>query len=200
MKNYSHLIRDNYDNMIAKVQSIKNRMFLLNSQTDVAKCLKSYLKDPNYIWHLRFWHLNFDGLRVLARKDMVKGLSYVKHPDQFCEDCLYNKQSRKSFSQESSWKERRPLELVHTNLCGQIKQVFSVRIIISYYLLMISVKKTWVYFVKEKSEVFDMFKRFKALVEKESGYYIKALRSTGEMNSLQMNSKLFAHKMELVNL
>lgn len=57
---------------------------------------------------------------------------------------------------------------------------------------MISVKKTLVYFVNEKSEG-SMFKRFKALVEKEMGYYIKALRSyRGEVNSLQMNAKLFA--------
>ncbi|KAA0046908.1 putative gag-pol polyprotein [Cucumis melo var. makuwa] len=113
-------------------------------------------KDPNWIWHLRFGHLNFDGLRLLARKNMVKGLPYVKHPDQLCEGCLHGKQSRKSFPQESSWRARRPLD-----------------------------RKTWVYFVKEKSEVFGMFKRFKALVEKESGYYIKALRSDrgGEFTS-----------------
>ncbi|KAA0032987.1 copia protein [Cucumis melo var. makuwa] len=111
-------------------------------------------KDPNWIWHLRFGHLNFDGLRLLARKNMVKGLPYVKLPDQLCEGCLHGKQSRKSFPQESSW--RAPLD-----------------------------RKTWVYFVKEKSEVFGMFKRFKALVEKESGYYIKALRSDrgGEFTS-----------------
>ncbi|TYK12007.1 copia protein [Cucumis melo var. makuwa] len=113
-------------------------------------------KDPNWIWHLRFGHLNFDGLRLLARKNMVKGLPYVKLPDQLCEGCLHGKQSRKSFPQESSWRARRPLD-----------------------------RKTWVYFVKEKSEVFGMFKRFKALVEKESGYYIKALRSDrgGEFTS-----------------
>jgi len=81
MKDYSLLIRDNHDKIIAKVQMTKNRMFLLNIQTDVAKCLKSCLKDPNWIWHLRFGHLNFDGLRLLARKNMVKGLPYVKHPD-----------------------------------------------------------------------------------------------------------------------
>ncbi|KAA0032700.1 T26F17.17 [Cucumis melo var. makuwa] len=56
-----------------------------------------------------------------ARKNMVKGLSYVKHPDPLCEDCLHGKQSRKSFPQESSSKARRPLELVHTDLCRPIK-------------------------------------------------------------------------------
>ena len=46
-------------------------------------------------------------------------------------------------------------------------------------------RTTWVYFVKEKLEVFDMLKRFKVLVEKEGGYYTKALRSNrgGEFTS-----------------
>ena len=46
-------------------------------------------------------------------------------------------------------------------------------------------RKTWVYFVKEKSEVFGVFKRFKAFVERESDYYPKALRSDrgGEFTS-----------------
>ncbi|TYK30798.1 Retrovirus-related Pol polyprotein from transposon TNT 1-94 [Cucumis melo var. makuwa] len=54
--------------------------------------------------------------------------------------------------------------------CQTIKEEFSTRIIFE------SKETTGVYIVKEKSEVFGMFKRFKALVEKESGYCIKALR------------------------
>ena len=42
---------------------------------------------------------------------------------------------------------------------------------------MIFSRKTWVYFLKEKSEVFENFKKFKSLVEKESGLVIKAMRS-----------------------
>ena len=35
----------------------------------------------------------------------------------------------------------------------------------------------WVYFLKQKSEAFEAFKKFKAAVEKESGLKIKDLRS-----------------------
>ena len=38
-------------------------------------------------------------------------------------------------------------------------------------------QKSSVYFLKEKIDIFGDFKRFKALMEKESGYVIKALRS-----------------------
>ncbi|XP_060668150.1 uncharacterized protein LOC132799711 [Ziziphus jujuba] len=45
--------------------------------------------------------------------------------------------------------------------------------------------KIWVYFLKEKSEVFENVKKFKALVEKESGLLIKSMRSDrgGEFTS-----------------
>ena len=38
-------------------------------------------------------------------------------------------------------------------------------------------RKTWVYFLKNKSEVFEKFCNFKALVENQSGLHIKVLRT-----------------------
>jgi transposase InsO family protein len=38
-------------------------------------------------------------------------------------------------------------------------------------------RKPWVYLLNKKFEDFDIFKRFKVMVEKESGKYIKVLRS-----------------------
>jgi len=37
-------------------------------------------------------------------------------------------------------------------------------------------RKTWVYFLKNKSEAFEKFEEFKALAEKQSGHFIKVLR------------------------
>ncbi|KAL0374367.1 UNVERIFIED_CONTAM: Retrovirus-related Pol polyprotein from transposon TNT 1-94 [Sesamum radiatum] len=57
----------------------------------------------------------------------------------------------------------------------------------SYFVLFIDdySRKTWVYLLKDKSEVFGKFKKFKAMVENQSGYRIKALRSDrgGEFTS-----------------
>jgi len=36
---------------------------------------------------------------------------------------------------------------------------------------------TWVYFMKERSEVFQIFKKFKALAENQSGCKLKMIRS-----------------------
>ena len=48
----------------------------------------------------------------------------------------------------------------------------------NYFLLFIDdfSRKTWIYFLKQKSEVFGAFKKFIAFVEKQSGQEIKALR------------------------
>lgn len=50
-------------------------------------------------------------------------------------------------------------------------------------------RKAWVYFLVEKSEAFQSFKYFKNLVEKETGQFIKCLRTDrgGEFNSEKFN-------------
>ena len=89
-------------NEIKKVKMSKNRIFLLNIHNNIAKCLKAYHKDPFWIWHLRYDHLNFEGLELLSKKNVVKGLPYINHPDKLCEGCLLGKQFRKSFTNESN--------------------------------------------------------------------------------------------------
>ena len=37
-------------------------------------------------------------------------------------------------------------------------------------------RKSWIYFLKEKSETFNKFQEFKALVENQAGKHIHALR------------------------
>lgn len=103
----------------------------------------------------------------------------------FCEGCVYGKQSRCSFPVNNSWKASECLELVHTDLCGPI----SVESLVGsrYFLLFIDdySRMNWAYFLKHKSESFECFKKFKALVENQSGQRIKTLHSNrgGEFNS-----------------
>jgi hypothetical protein len=48
-----------------------------------------------------------------------------------------------------------------------------------YYVTFIddATRKTWVYCIRQKSDVFDTFKKWKALVENETGKRLKCLRS-----------------------
>ena len=49
----------------------------------------------------------------------------------------------------------------------------------TYFLTFIDdfTRKTWIYILKHKYDAFGCFQQFKSLVEKQSGYYIKVLRT-----------------------
>ena len=61
-----------------------------------------------------------------------------------------------------------------------------------YYVTFIddATRKTWVYCIRKKSDVFDTFKKWKALVENETGERLKCLRSDngGEYCSKEFDS------------
>ncbi|MCO5574979.1 hypothetical protein L7F22_028776 [Adiantum nelumboides] len=56
-------------------------------------------------------------------------------------------------------------------------------------------RKVWVYFMKEKSEVFTHFQNFKVMAEKQTGKYVQCLRSDGggEYFSNEFSSFLKKH-------
>ena len=87
-----------------------------------------------------------------------------------------------SFPKKSNSRAKKSFELIHANVCGPISLGKN-----NYFLLFNDdfSRKTWVYFLKQKSEVFSIFKKFKATVEKESGREIKAIRTDrgGEFTS-----------------
>lgn len=121
----------------------------------------------------------------MASNGMVKGLPPIHQPNQLCEGCLFCKQSRKVFPKESHSRISRQLQLIHTDVCGPITPCSFGKN--KYFLLFIDdfSRKTWVYFLKEKLEVFKCFQNFKTLVEKESGFKSQAVRSDrgGEFTS-----------------
>lgn len=77
---------------------------------------------------------------------------------------------------EKSNRARRLLEIVQLNLVGpfDIRSLGGNR----YYLTIIDDygRKRWLYILKKKSKTLERFKEFKAMVEKQSGYYLKILR------------------------
>ena len=71
------------------------------------------------------------------------------------------------------------LDVVHSDAWGPVKATSMGGC--RYYVTFIDdhTRKVWVYFMKEKSEVFTHFQSFKAMVEKQTGKYVKCLRSDG---------------------
>ena len=137
------------------------------------EAFQSVPKDENWLWHLRFGHLNFGGLNLLSKKGMVKGLPLIEKPDSLCEGCILGKQHRESLPSGKSIRAKAPLEIIHSDLCGPMQAPSLAGS--QYFLTFIDdfTRKTWAYFLKNKSEVFEKFRNFKALVENQSGLHIK---------------------------
>lgn len=107
---------------------------------------------------------------------MVIGIPWIKLPLKKCEGYLLGKQHRKSFKNQGTKRATQPLQLVHTDICGPIQPMTLGGN--KYFLIFTDdfTGKTWVYNLKEQSETFQKLKEFKSLVEKQSEYYIKAIR------------------------
>ncbi|KAE8676976.1 Vesicle-associated protein 4-1 [Hibiscus syriacus] len=109
-----------------------------------------------------------------------------------CEDCIFGKQKKVSFAKIGKTPKAERLELIHTDVWGP-SPVPSLAGSLHYVTFIDdSTRKVWVYFLKKKSEVLDTFRKWKAMVENETGLKVKRLRSDngGEYRDKRMNRTL----------
>ncbi|KAI3708032.1 hypothetical protein L2E82_37034 [Cichorium intybus] len=178
-KENSCMIKDPKGNMLGKISMSSNKMFPINFKENNLFAFNLCTNKTSLLWHHRFGHTNMGYLSYMYKHSLVKGIPNVTKFEGVCEGCMLGKQTRESFPQDKAWRATEQLELVHTDVCGPMR---TPSIGGSRYLLTFIddfSRKLWVYFLKEKSEVFYKFKVFKTLVEKQSGHEIKAIRSDG---------------------
>ncbi|KAJ6423528.1 hypothetical protein OIU84_024484 [Salix udensis] len=166
-----------------------NRMFILQPFSQAAMSFHTITEDSAQLWHSRYGHLSYSGLKTLEQRMMVIGLPKFETPARICQTCLVGKQSRDSFPKASTWRASQVLQLIHSDICGPITPMSNsnkryLKTFIDDYS-----RKTWVYFLAKKSHAFDTFKNFKNRVEKETSKFIKGLRTDrgGEYTSQQFN-------------
>ncbi|PKU79836.1 Retrovirus-related Pol polyprotein from transposon TNT 1-94 [Dendrobium catenatum] len=175
MKDQVLQFKDKKGWLVTQINMAKNRMYKINLVYVREKCLQVDVEDKASLWHFRFGHLYYGGLQKLLKNKMVYRLPEVDYTNKICEDCIFGKHARSSFQKKAEYRASHTLELVHTDICGPITpESFSGK---RYFITFIDdySRKTWVYFLKEKSETFNVFKKFKAMVEKTTGKFIIAL-------------------------
>ena len=91
--------------LIIETKMSSNRMFILHvvSQPIASTCFNTITKDIVLLWHCRYGHLSFKGLKTLQQNKIVNGLPQLKSPLWLCKDCLVRKQQRYSFPRKSTW-------------------------------------------------------------------------------------------------
>jgi transposase InsO family protein len=121
---------------------------------------------------------------------VVTGLPELKGDHKgVCNGCAQGKNIKNPFLKRDT-KTEGVLELIHSDVCGPMPSSS-----ISGYVYYVSFiddysRKTWIYFLKTKDEVFNKFKEFKALIENLSERKIKILRSD---NGGEYTSKEFVN-------
>jgi hypothetical protein len=128
------------------------------------------------LWHQRLGHIGEKGLRTLHGKVMIEGMSNCTPGLDFCEHCIYGKQNRVRFP-SSTTRAKGILELIHSDVFGPVPVPSLGKSV--YYVSFIddSSRNTRIYFLRQKSEIFDKFKEFKDLVENQTEKKIKVLRT-----------------------
>ncbi|GFY25161.1 copia protein [Trichonephila clavipes] len=132
------------------------------------------------IWHQRFCHVNNDYLVKTSKNDSVKGLPRLTDNGKtHCIPCKLAKSKRFSFKKTGAVRSKRPLELLHMDLCGPMPtesqggNKYFLSIIDDYS------RKVTVFPIRNKSDVFHTFIRFQKRAERFLNKKVIAVRTDG---------------------
>ncbi|GFV43749.1 retrovirus-related Pol polyprotein from transposon TNT 1-94 [Trichonephila clavipes] len=132
------------------------------------------------IWHQRFCHVNNDYLVKTSKNDSVKGLPRLTDNGKtHCIPCKLAKSKRVSFKKTGAVRSKRPLELLHMDLCGPMPtesqggNKYFLSIIDDYS------RKVTVFPIRNKSDVFQTFIRFQKRAERFLSKKVIAVRTDG---------------------
>ncbi|GJR21154.1 putative RNA-directed DNA polymerase [Tanacetum coccineum] len=131
--------------------------------------------DMTELWHKRLGHMSEKGMSILSKKNVLSGVHDINLKK--CSHCLAGKQTRRAFKSRPSFRTENILDLVHSDVCGPMKTKTLGGC--SYFVTFIDdhSRKVWVYTLKTKDQVLDVFKQFHALVERQTGKKLKCIRS-----------------------
>ena len=111
---------------------------------------------------------------------MVEGLGNIASTDQSsekCEGCIMGKHNRSPFPKKSSRVTTKPLELVHSDVCGpmSVDSIGGSR----YFITFIDDYSRFVvtYTMKYKNEAIEKFKEYVAMAETKFGYKVMKTRN-----------------------
>ena len=167
---------------------------LHNSSTTSFHVQKSHKKW--LLWHHRLGHPSDNVLRTtlssLPTFDFCN--KHVSASDNHYKHCISGKMHQLPFN-KSDFVASKPLELVHSDVWGPalVTSINDYR----YYLVFVDgfSKFSWLYLLKQKSDMFDCFKYFKAYVENHLHTSLKVLRTDerGEFTSTNFHQFCSKH-------
>jgi hypothetical protein len=164
------------DMVVMRGQKISDNIYKLLGNTilgGVAAVLE-FEDDDTLLWHMRLGYMSERGMRELHKKNLLAGIRSYKL--DFCKYCVVGKQCRVHFKTATD-NTKGKLDDVHSDIWGPIRVASKGGA--QYFMSFIDdySRKVWVYFLKNKSDAFATFKKWKAEVENQTGRKLKCLRT-----------------------
>jgi hypothetical protein len=148
------------------------------------------------LWYRRLCHTGADRLEQAVKGKVATGLvaeSDTPAPTH-CKPCIRGKHHHNPFPQRASHRATSFLERIHSDLHRLLVLTSTV---FRYWLLFIDdyLRYFWIYLLRKKSEMFDAFMQFKAMVEKEFDKSILCLHNNkgGEFIAIKWNTSFVQH-------
>ncbi len=173
-----------YDRELLVTAKERNGLYIISGKTTKThqeSAMLAHSKETAEEWHQHFAHLGYNNLARLVKENMVKGINttaeeFLAANKESCETCAKSKQTRLPFD-SSETEINKPLALVHSDLCGPLKEEsLGGRLYIATFLddySGLSVIKL----LKHKSEMIMAMKEVFTMLENQSGCKVKALRT-----------------------
>ena len=154
-----------------------------------------------HVWHERMGHVNNKVLREMTQKGLIRGMKLADINNFFCESCAFGKAHRLPFKKNETKRNTKLGEYIHSDVCGPFstESIGGARFCITFKDDASGFR--YVYFMKHKSDVFAIFKKYVKLIDNKFGKPMKVLRTDngrGYCNH-EMKRYLEARGIELVN-
>ena len=157
----------------------KANLYFLDGSTvtgsaSVSSSPNQITSDSSRLWHMRLGHAGEKALQGLVKQGLLKGAKTGKF--DFCEHCVLGKQTRVKFG-AAIHRTKGTLDYIHTDVWGPSRNAslggkrWFVTFIDDFS------RYVWVYTMRHKDEVLDIFLEWKKLIETQTGRKIKRLRS-----------------------
>lgn len=178
-KDTSALIyKDNQVVMSAKIT--ENNLYELKIKTVIPNTCNLVQSDQSDIkvWHERLGHINLKQIKNMSVNSVVEGLTMKENEqsDFVCEACAYGKQCRFPFH-KSVRGELQPGDLVYSDVCGPMSHtsIQGMR----YFVLFKDAATSYrhVYFIKNKSDVMEVFKKYNAIIKNKYMHNVRMLHT-----------------------
>jgi len=159
--------------LIANIFANDENLFVFDTIPSNNTISKNYVFSiDNNLWHARLGHFYNNDI-----KDFV--IEHTKHHnDKNCRQCKITKLKRKPFYSSPN-NASKPMELVHSDVVGKLETSYND---FNYYVTFLDdfSRKFWVYLIKNKSDIPNIFIKFHKFIYNTTSYKIINFKSDND--------------------